>query len=283
MPEAPEVTYITHQMHNAIHGRILHDVEILKGRYITHGPPAHYKDFHKALPLRCESVKNKGKVIFITFEKNWTIIVKLGLTGWLYTTNMPKWKPDFKNVLFYFGHNHTAESSPGPDTMTFTDVRSYGTLTFTQNNELITKEHEKLGLDIMNPVTTWPVFWDKVNIIISKKSVNGETIENLITDQKRLVCGIGNYLKAEVFYKARIAPMRKVATLSKKEWETLFKAMKSKTKQMYKALHREHHHKGSYMKAMNVYRREKDPYGNEVKTYKTSTGRTTHWVPAIQA
>jgi formamidopyrimidine-DNA glycosylase len=81
MPEAPEVTHISHQMHNAIHGKILHNTEILKGRYITHGPPAHYKDFHKALPLRCESVKNKGKVIFITFEKNWTIIVKLRING----------------------------------------------------------------------------------------------------------------------------------------------------------------------------------------------------------
>jgi hypothetical protein len=51
---------------------------------------------------------------------------------------------------------------------------------------------------------------------------------------------------------------------------------------MYKALHRENHHKGSYMKAMEVYQRDKDPHGNEVKKYKTSKGRTTHWVPAIQ-
>jgi formamidopyrimidine-DNA glycosylase len=114
--------------------------------------------------------------------------------------------------------------------MTFTDVRSYGTLTFTQDSEVVAKEHNKLGLDIMIPETKWPVFWEKVNSIISKKSVNGETIENLITDQKRLVCGIGNYLKAEVFYKARIAPMEKVTHFNKRRMEKIIRCHEIKDK-----------------------------------------------------
>ena len=282
MPEGPEVAYISDEMHHAIHGKKLQAMRIVKGRYITHGPPAHYKDFNAALPLTCESVKNKGKVIFITFSGGWTVIVKLGLTGWLYTTDIPHWKPDYKNVLFYFGNNQTVESSPSAQTMTFTDVRSYGTLTFTKDPAFVEKEHAKLGLYIMDANTTWPVFWKAVQVVTAKKTAHSETIENLVTDQQKLVCGIGNYLKAEVFYLARIAPMRKVATLSEKEWHTLFKAMKKKTAQMIKALRREKTHPGTYFNSMKIYQQEKDPLGNEVKKYKTSAGRTTHWVPAVQ-
>jgi formamidopyrimidine-DNA glycosylase len=282
MPEGPEVAYISHEMHKAIHGKKLQGIRILKGRYITHGPPAHYKEFQNALPLTCESVKNKGKVIFISFSGGWTVIVKLGLTGWLYTTDIPHWKPDYKNVLFYFSNNQSIESSPSSHTMTFTDVRSYGTLTFTKDHTLVEKEHAKLGLYIMDASTTWPVFWKAVQAITTKKSINGETIENLVTDQQKLVCGIGNYLKAEVFYMAKIAPMRKVATMSEKELHSLFKAMKKKTAQMIKALYREKTHPGTYFNSMKIYKQDKDPFGNEVKKYKTLTGRTTHWVPAVQ-
>jgi len=282
MPEGPEVAYITHEMHKAIHGKRLQAMRIVKGRYSTHGPPAYYKEFNADLPLTCESVKNKGKVIFITFSGGWTVIVKLGLTGWLYTTDIPHWKPDYKNVLFYFSNNHTIDSSPGSHTMTFTDVRSYGTLTFTKDPTVIEKEHSKLGLYIMDKNTTWPLFWKIVQILTAKKTAHTETIENLITDQKKLVCGIGNYLKAEVFYMAKIAPMRKVATLNEKEWHTLFQAMKIKTTQMIRALYREKTHPGTYFNSMKIYQQDKDPHGNEVKKYKTSSGRTTHWVPAIQ-
>jgi len=282
MPEGPEVAYIAQEMHRAIHGKTLQAMRIVKGRYITHGPPAHYKEFNAALPLTCESIKNKGKVIFITFSGGWTVIVKLGLTGWLYTASPPTWKPDYKNVLFYFSKDHTIESSPSTHTMTFTDVRSYGTLTFTKDPAVVEKEHSKLGLYIMDATTTWPVFWKAVQKVTAKKTAHTDTIEDLITDQQKLVCGIGNYLKAEVFYMAKIAPMRKVATLTEKEWRTLFNAMKKKTGQMIKALHREKTHPGTYFNSMKIYQQDKDPLGNEVKKYKTSTGRTTHWVPAVQ-
>jgi formamidopyrimidine-DNA glycosylase len=282
MPEGPEVAYISQEMNKAIHGKKLQGIRILKGRYITHGPPVHYKDFQNALPLTCNNVTNKGKVIFINFSDGWTVIVKLGLTGWLYTTDIPQWKPDYKNVLFYFSNNQNVESSPSAHTMTFTDVRSYGTLTFTKDPSVVEKEHAKLGLNIMDANTTWPVFWKAVQIITTKKTAHTETVENLITDQKKLVCGIGNYLKAEVFYMAKIAPMRKVATLTEKEWRVLFTAMKKKTTQMIKALHHEKTHPGTYFNSMKIYQQDKDPLGNEVKKYKTATGRTTHWVPAIQ-
>ncbi|NDC39238.1 MAG: hypothetical protein EBZ48_14535 [Proteobacteria bacterium] len=39
---------------------------------------------------------------------------------------------------------------------------------------------------------------------------------------------------------------------------------------------------GEYSQRFLVYNQDKDPNGNSVVKEKTSDGRTTHWVPAVQ-
>ena len=111
MPEGPEAAYITKFIKKEFVSKKLTHVNILKGRYINHGPPEHYKEFVDALPLTVTNVEKQGKVIFIYFEntaetEKWCIISKLGMTGWWYSKEKPAWRSEFKSLTFEFQKGH---------------------------------------------------------------------------------------------------------------------------------------------------------------------------------
>ena len=178
MPEGPEAAYITKFMNNEFINKTLNKVDILKGRYINHGPPAHYNTFVSALPLKLLHVEKKGKVIFIYFENDWCIISKLGMSGWWYSNNKPAWRSEFKSVVFEFNNTN--------DTLIYSDPRSYGTLTFTQDTNLIRDELEQLAPDIISKSTTVKVFLNKAQLIANKK---GYHIENIYFSNNNFALG----------------------------------------------------------------------------------------------
>ena len=140
MPEGPEAAYITKFINKEFKNKTLAHVDILKGRYINHGPPAHYKEFVSALPLKLLKVEKKGKVIFMHFESDWCIISKLGMTGWWYSTQKPAWRSEVKTLTFDFGANKKTKANKPQHTLIYSDPRSYGTLTFTKDQQLISDE-----------------------------------------------------------------------------------------------------------------------------------------------
>lgn len=269
MPESPEVLHLTQYITSKIKNKSLEFVKILKGRYVTHGPPKHYKEFVKQLPLKCIQVEKKGKVIFIYFEHNWCLISKLGMSGWwFFEKDAPEWLPKYENVIFQFKNIK----------LIFTDFRNFGSLTFTNNQQLIDQEINKLAPDITDEKTTFKLLFDRVNNL--SLSQQNQLLEDIIIDQKIFVSGIGNYLKAEILYDAKINPLRKVKSLTKEEWKQIYHSIKKIIKKMLKALHSDDPDK--YMDSMKIYRKEFDPYGNKIKSHKTKTGRTTYYVPQIQ-
>jgi formamidopyrimidine-DNA glycosylase len=173
------------------------------------------------------------------------------------------------NVLFYFNK----------DILAYDDARSYGTLTFTNDLNIINYELNRLAPSIMNTKTTFSTLIDRVNNLT--KANSNKFIEDILIDQKLLVSGIGNYLKSEVLYKARISPVRKIKSITQDEWKRIYLAMKSITTKMFKILMSDNRY-DNYMKAMKVYNKKEDPLGNKIKNHMSIDGRTTHWVPALQ-
>jgi formamidopyrimidine-DNA glycosylase len=154
MPESPEVLHLTEIIQNKIKNKYLKFVKILKGRYITHGPPNNFKEFHKQLPLKCLYMQKKGKVIFIYFENNWCLISKLGMSGWWFFENEdPEWLPKYENIIFQFKNIK----------LIFTDFRNFGTLTFANDQNVIEYEINKLAPDITDENTTFKILLDRVN------------------------------------------------------------------------------------------------------------------------
>ena len=289
MPEGPEVKYIASNICDDVCKTKLKDVKINKGRYVTHGPPANYHKFVSALPLKLEKVDTKGKVLFFYFDGGWCMISRLGLSGWWWTKYRPTWRKESRDIEFTFTNNQV---------LTYSDQLHYGTLTFIHEDDteskpnnkdntkllsVIEKEVDKIGLDIMSSSTTYVKFKERLETI-RNRAIFKHPIEELITDQKILISGVGNYLKAEVLYDAKIAPHRHSTSLDDSEWKRLFHSIKKVSARMYDALTSSHGTKDTdkYMNAMKVYRKKEDPLGNKIANFKNSSGRTTYWVPAIQ-
>jgi DNA-formamidopyrimidine glycosylase len=269
MPEGPEAAYITKFIKKEFVGKKLTEAHILKGRYINHGPPANYKEFVAELPLTVTNVEKKGKVIFIYFQENWCIISKLGMTGWWYSKEKPAWRSEVKSLTFDFQNSHQ---------LIYSDPRSYGTLTFTNNQEHIKEELNQIAPDIMAKPTTIKVFEQHATQQVLKKP--SMHIEELLSDQKLLISGIGNYLKSEILYQSKIAPMREISNISKAEWKLLYKNARKISTKMTKALASKNIN--AYESSMAVYMKKIDPLGHSIKTYSNKHKRTVHWVPEIQ-
>lgn len=270
MPEGPEASFIAHYIKNKFKHKVLNNIDILSGRYVNHGPPMNFVAFQKDLPLKCVDVQKKGKVIFIYFDKGWCLISKLGMSGWWYCPgDEPDWKPVSKNAVLTFKEKQ----------LLYSDFRNYGTISITQDSKDIEKELNKLAPDILSPSTTLKTF--KTFQARLTPSVKQKLIEDVIIDQQVLLSGIGNYLKAEILYDARISPLRKVQDITLAEWTTIFKCAKEKSKKMLRIL-LSSNSSNKYLGEMKVYNQKTDPYGNNVVTHTTKGGRTTWWVPAIQ-
>jgi len=280
MPEGPEIQYLATILNNNFKNKRLKTVKIVNGRYKKHGPPDGYKEFILDLPLLCKDIQRKGKVLFFYFEKGWVMISRLGMTGW-WNINFeegPHYERhiSYRNVLFDFSYKNKTEQ------VIYSDPRNFGTLTFTQDKTKIENEKNKLGLDITDRKTNWKNFYTEIQEFLKLKKSARYTVEELMTDQQLIICGIGNYLKSEIFYEAKIAPMRKVIDIQDKEWKLLFKIMKSITKKMYSILLKGKGMEEEYEASMKVYSKKVDPLGNKIETYTDPRGRTTHWVPSIQ-
>lgn len=269
MPEGPETEAIVQFIDNQFVGKELTSVKIMKGRYINHGVPANFKEFNSALPLKLESIDKKGKVIFFHFSNDWVMISRLGMTGWWYIEgNTPSWRSEVKSWIFNFGNKK----------LIYSDPRSYGTLSFTKDKVFVLKEIQTLAPDIMAKDTTYAVFKSRLQSIINKKP--HMTIEELLSDQKKLVSGIGNYLKSEIMYAAKIAPMCHINDINEDEWNILYKTAKQISRYMMKAII--NNKEGEYEAHMHVYNKKIDPLGNIVKRYTNKAGRTVHWVSEVQ-
>ena len=114
-----------------------------------------------------------------------------------------------------------------------------------------------------------------------------EPIATVITNQK-LISGIGNYLRAESLWMAKINPHRKVSSLSTHETHELFKSLKAWTWGMYnynKAVKLGYLDNikipSDYNRDYFVYDQQQDIYGNKVQKQNLND-RTIHWVPEVQ-
>jgi len=265
MPESPEVSYQAEYIVTYFGGKLLKDVNILRGRYVTHGPPENFSDFVAALPLKLENVEKKGKVIFLTFSNNWFIISKLGLTGhWYKPGDEPKWVKTEPNVQFNFTNNTS---------LIYTDNLSYGTITITNNIETVNKEITKLAPDITD--IRLPVLLKR---IAEKPKWGAKLMEDILMDQGALFSGVGNYMTAEILYEAKIAPKRRVDSLTADNWDDILVSARKIIKRMSGVIGDSE----KYTTATRIYQKKMDPYGNPVITHTSKTGRTIYWVPDIQ-
>lgn len=272
MPEGPEVTIIRKSLDKLIKNKTLLEIEILKGGKYEKKSPDNYKLFTEKLPLKVKGIFNKGKLMFWEFSNGMYMINHLNMTGY-WSINV-----SYKHsaLRFNFKENNLI--------LYYTDVRRFGRVEFLKSKSELNPILKKLGSDIINDDSF--TINDFISLAEKKKKQN---ITKFLMDQSN-VSGIGNYMKAEILYRAKISPLRTVDSLSQDDLKNIYKATKKVAKSslewggMSKSDYRDvDGKKGDFESLLKVYCKKKDPLGNPVSALKTKDGRTTYWVEKIQS
>ena len=210
------------------------------------------------------SVKCKGKFIWFELERN-IIFNTLGMTG--------SWSRKNKQ------HSRIQINFVEDDFVYFNDIRNFGTFQVKDKSDLV-KKLKSIGPDMLsNPPHNF--------IQILRKKDNKNICEVLMNQS--VLSGIGNYIKAESLWLAKINPHSNIKSLSDNDLSRLELAVRKVITTSYKS-------QGASLKTytnfddqegeatdfFNVYSKKIDTLGNQVLKEETPDKRTTHWSPSRQ-
>ena len=284
MPEAPEVEVMNQEIDSDFKGKQLLNYNILKGKAKKKTPKlflSFEKDLKKGTSI-LKDVTRRGKLLSLEFEfdikgkkKTWWVCNYFGLHG-SYRIDDDKIVPNYdkgnKNVHISLEFKKTDSESIY---LNYYDTSGFGTsFTFYNNLEEYIKYLYKNAIDVFDEEFDIKTF--KKNFeIVKLKPLSKFNIASILINQGYLCSGIGNYLKCEILYEAKISPNRSINDIKDEELEVLYKAIKKVCELHLSKEGRSEEH-------LKVYGKKVDADGNEIKYEETQDGKKTYWVPEIQ-
>lgn len=251
-------------------------IRVLSGRYLK--KPIQHLD-KVGFPITVTDIGTKGKFMFLELSNGWYVFITHGMSGtWVHEGLGAETRYDH----FDTKHNRIEFVTP-KGSLFYNDYRNFGTFQIMTDKASLDDKLAELGPDILDDTITMEQFFGRMK--------PNKKIAELLMDQK-VVSGIGNYLRAEILWYARISPHRLYKTFTQDEKQRLFYAaynliryhtIKKKSKK-YPSMNPtklDYHLNITPSIDFFVYRQEKDYYGNDVVSEKLGD-RTIHWVPAIQ-
>ncbi len=300
MPEIVEIRKYCNFIKKQVLNKKLKSIKILGGRYKKHGKFEGYKDIVDELPLKLLDVKSKGKFMYFIFEDDYILYCTLGLSGgWTFKKkDSDKYKfPEIMEFLNVKDMDEYRDKSLNhlniefifeKGSLYFFDMLSYGTISISNDEKKLEKKLKTLGPDIMDLDTSFDIFEEQITKPVNKN----KKIGNVIVNQK-LISGIGNYLRADILWIAKISPHRLVKNIDTKELKNIYQASRDLTwgdydaKQGKKLKILSKHIKlpTNYERDFFVYYEDEDINGEKVKKeelYEGSQKRMIYWVPTVQ-
>lgn len=277
MPEGPEIRCFADQLREIVSETILKVIKLHRGPYTTSEKPK-YSVFREAvksyIPHRVTSVRSKGKNLYILFDGDEyaALLVHHGMEG--------SWceDPNNSHIIIEFGfegENTTLR------TLYFQDSRRFGTFSLLTQNEY-EASLLKLGPDVYSfedPVA----FWEHLRSI---KRIQSHRLCEVLLDQT-VISGIGNYMRADILYRAGLDPRRTVGSMSDGEMCNLFIACfrvawgSYNCKATVPGSYDSSIHSGNYQTI--VYGCERCPRGYRVEKFTDKKKRAMWWVPEHQS
>lgn len=268
IPEGVEVRLSAELIRPLIVSKKIYHISVGdKSRYKNNFPEGMLKFSNDC---RISSIDVKGKFMYFTFDNGWYLFNTFGMSG--------QWSPipgKHPCLIIQF--------EDGEEEIIFNDPRHFGTIKFTNNKKDLTDKLNDLGWDPMQMSLE-----NNFNFIVSKLSRSSKTISENLMNQT-IFAGVGNYIKAESLYRAKISPWRNSCHLTNDEIKYLCQAVvdvmnesyqhQGATIQTYKTPYGE---EGRYSSCFKVYGKKKDPLGNVIVAQTTPDKRTTHWCPSLQ-
>lgn len=259
MPEGPEIKYITEICKKYLIGKKLIDIVCNTKAKIK-------------LPSKdiINNVNCIGKLMWLE-TKNYFFHIHFGLTGWLLFNNSkyPKYILKFANDFDVY----------------IDDMRRFSKLKIYTDEKKHLKRLNKLGIDILKKEFTLDYFRE---ILLNRSKI----ISGILLEQKYFA-GLGNYIRNEALYRAKINPERKSNDLSNDEIKKLYEKIRLVSfSSLYEQLKNDKLSISKEIKNVSpnkliipynfiVYEKDYDPYGNKI-THKMISGRRTYYVKSVQ-
>jgi formamidopyrimidine-DNA glycosylase len=264
MPEGPEIKYIKEVCFTYL---LNHELVNIKSNSKT----------VLKLPKKSKliDVQSKGKLLILIF-KDYYFHIHFGLTGWLVFEN-----PDYPKYELTF------KKGDKEITAYIDDSRRFSKLKFLDEDK-----HQislrKLGIDIFDKEFTLDFFKEQIEKVDKK-------IVAFLLEQNKF-CGIGNYIKNESLYIAKIDPFSNTSDLDDADIKNLYDSIRFCAFSNFMELVKENKELKLDKNEINrlkkevkleipykyrVYQQETDPKGNKV-IKKDIAGRQTFYVKEIQ-
>jgi len=266
MPEGPEVRKNAESLAQHASGREVIGIDILSGRYIKK-PPGGLSSFCNVLPKRVIGVGAHGKFLYWLLDDELSIWSTLGMTG--------QWASNSSE-------HSRLKITLNDGEIYFNDQRNFGTVKFVRGKFQLIEKLKSLGPDMLAEDVSDATFIEKL------RKYNKWTIAKSLMDQC-IIAGVGNYIKADSLWLARISPHRKIEDMSDIEFSTLNAAIKQIMRESYQSggatinsYKNFDGSEGEYTRRFLVYNQKTDPDGNDVVRELTDDKRTTHWCPSVQ-
>lgn len=277
MPEAPEVATIEKNINKLYLGNTLTSYVFLKGKHYNKDPSL-FKKFKQSLPIKLIEVTRKGKILILHFKSDddegneWWVCNSFGLDGSYRKDNN---KSLVSNYDLKKKQKFARLEFKDEEMLFFYDNAGFGTFFYFFNNiDKFTNYLNTFSIDVYDKDFTFTKFkenWD----IVSNKNLTRKEICAILIKQNYLCSGIGNYLKSEILYDAKINPHKTIDKFSDKEIKDLYNSIIKICNLMLK-------NEGRDLKTLQVYERKKDKNGYDVKYEKTPDRKYTYWVPEVQ-
>lgn len=268
MPEGAECKIYAEGLATALSGKTIEGVEIVSGRY-SKKPFEGYQELVAELPKRVIGAGCHGKFIYILLDGgDSSIWSTLGMTG--HWSRRPG------------SHPRVILRLSGGEDVFYSDTRNFGTLKWSRGRRTLAARLKKLGPDMLSTDVSHEDF--QATLLRFPK----KTLPEVLMDQS-VIAGVGNYVKAEALWHAKLSPHRIVDSLCQEEFEALNDSVKRVLRDAYqssgatiKSYSDFNDEEGTYSNRLSCYGRKLDMNGEAVIKEETKDGRTTWWVPSRQ-
>lgn len=274
MPEGAEVKTIVDQIKKIENSKII-QLDLIGGRFKTK-PDFSLLKLQNQLndseyPI-IQKIDCKGKFIYWKLSDQTNLVSTLGMTGaWQF--HPTKHTGVGIHILIPFDSGINIR-----EIIYFNDIRHFGTIKRMTDKELQEKL-KSIGPDMLN----CPPAQEEFNKILNQK----KTLPEILMNQKN-ISGVGNYVKAEALFRAKLSPHRLGNSLSENELKILKESIENVLKESYNLqgaslmTYRDADgNEGGFESFLQVYGKTKL---NDMKVIKEETldKRTTWWIPEVQ-
>lgn len=203
MPELPEAETIVRDLRKRVPGHVVLRTRIIREDLLAKGLTA--AQFNTKLKgRRIADVQRRGKNVVIVFEGDVRLIINLGMTGRVVTSDAPR-----ASEMRHIGAELFLDDGRR---VLYDDARRFGNLDVRNAAEWRVRDAE-LGTEPLSDAHT-------AQHLHALTRTSTTPIRNWLLDQRRLA-GVGNIYAVEALFRAGVRPSRRAKTLTKRETSLL--------------------------------------------------------------